>query len=308
VANKSDTWMPLYIADYLRKTMHLTRDQHGGYMLLLMACWDRGGRLPNDQSQLAGIAKASPSEWRKIGPVLMQFFDEDGEHVTQSRVVDEYEKAARISEARRQAGLQGGRPPKPKESKPETSSKPNGLAKPSQTETPAHVALPSPSTDPSGSAPNGAAGSDDAIDPLAGIRAMAIAKGCWRLAVKVLVDQGGLTDARARAFVGKLKAQGVTDAELWQIAESAFLEATAAPQPYLIKAAEGVIARRGQSTTLAPEEWQQRRWMAEHRDEPTWWRPERGPAPGEPGCRVTAEIQREFGVEPAAPAVVRRAS
>lgn len=138
--SRADAWMPFYIADYLRKTMHLTRDQHGGYLLLIMACWDNGGRLPNDPGFLAATVKASPVEWRKLAPVLMRYFDVDGDYITQKRVLKEYGKAAKISAARREAGAQGGRPRKHPESKP----KPNGFANEEQTETHASVALPSP--------------------------------------------------------------------------------------------------------------------------------------------------------------------
>lgn len=152
-AAKSDTWMPLYIADYLRKTMHLTRDQHGGYLLLLMACWDRGGRLPNEPGQLAGIARATSAEWRKLAPVLLPFFEIDGRDLVQGRVIEEHAKAARLSEARRAAGSQGGRPRKAQEpemeSKPESEQKPKAFANQKQNETHTRVASPSPFTPPS---------------------------------------------------------------------------------------------------------------------------------------------------------------
>lgn len=145
--SKADTWMPFYIADYLRKTMHLNRDQHGGYMLLIMACWDRGGRLPNDPSQLAGIVRATPSEWKRLAPVLLPFFEVDGDLLIQSRVIAEHEKAARLSEARRESGRQGGRPRKQTESE----QKPIGFDEHKQSETPASVrSSPSPSPSPNG--------------------------------------------------------------------------------------------------------------------------------------------------------------
>lgn len=132
MAGKADAWMPLYVADYLRDTTHLTRDQHGGYMLLLMACWNSGGRLPNDPGQLAAIARATPAEWRRMAPILLRFFQVDGEDIVHGRVVSEHQKAARLSEIRRQNGGKGGRPKK----QPESSEKATGSANPKLTETP----------------------------------------------------------------------------------------------------------------------------------------------------------------------------
>lgn len=129
---RPDTWMPFYVADYLRDTMRLTRDQHGGYLLLLMDCWANGGRLPSDPAELAAIAKATPAEWRKLAPVLLRYFKEDDEGLYHSRVMAEHQKAARLSEIRRQNGGKGGRPPKQKE----TEAKPVAFPEDKLTETP----------------------------------------------------------------------------------------------------------------------------------------------------------------------------
>lgn len=146
---KADTWMPFYIADYLRDTMHLTTVQHGAYFLLIMACWNRGGRLPNDPGQLAGMSRATAAEWRKMAPVLLPFFEVEGAQLVHGRVLEEHEKALRLSEARRDAGAKGGRPPKQEQ----TNDKPIGFANGNQgglqTETPTRVAPSSPLTPPS---------------------------------------------------------------------------------------------------------------------------------------------------------------
>lgn len=159
-------------------------------------------------------------------------------------------------------------------------------------------------SEPDGSGAAAPFDDDDELDPLAELRALPLAKGCWRLALKVLTEQGRLSDPKARSFVGKLKAGGLTDDELWEIAEAAWREQTEAPQPYLVKAAEGAIARRQSAAPdpmLLPEAWRQRKWMEEFVEGTFRWNPQRGPEPGQPGCRVAPDVQREFNVEPAGP-------
>lgn len=65
--------MPLWIGAYLGDTQRLTRDQHGGYLLLIMDYW-RNGPPPDDDDVLRTITKATPAEWKKLRPVLAGFF------------------------------------------------------------------------------------------------------------------------------------------------------------------------------------------------------------------------------------------
>jgi uncharacterized protein YdaU (DUF1376 family) len=71
---KTDIWMPLYISDYLGDTQHLSRDEHGGYILLMMAYWRNRGPLPDDDKRLSSIVKATSKEWRILRQILSDFF------------------------------------------------------------------------------------------------------------------------------------------------------------------------------------------------------------------------------------------
>lgn len=106
-ASRPDSFMPVFIADYLADTTHLTRDQDGAYLLLLMAYWRRGGPLPADDDRLARIAKASPSEWRKLRPVMLEFFKEIDGLWHNKRSDIELAKANARYLAKSQAGANG---------------------------------------------------------------------------------------------------------------------------------------------------------------------------------------------------------
>lgn len=71
---KHPPWMPLHISDYLADTMHLTAEQHGCYLLLLMHHW-RIGPLPNDEAYLAKAVGLNRRRFRKISPYLQAFFE-----------------------------------------------------------------------------------------------------------------------------------------------------------------------------------------------------------------------------------------
>lgn len=69
-----DTWMPLYIGDYLADTRRLTTTEHGAYLLMLMEQWRRGW-LPDDDTQLARIAGLRIEQWRRCAGTIRCFFD-----------------------------------------------------------------------------------------------------------------------------------------------------------------------------------------------------------------------------------------
>jgi len=104
---RPDTWMPWYIGDYLADTMDLTRDQHGGYMLLIAAYWRRGAPLPDDDGRLAGITKSSKKEWKLLRAILSDFFDISDGFWKHKRIDEELARAAENSEKRSNSGKEG---------------------------------------------------------------------------------------------------------------------------------------------------------------------------------------------------------
>ena len=125
-------WMPLYIADYLADTAHLRAAQSGAYLHLIMHYWQVGG-LPDDDAQLASIAKMTLSEWRRNRQIVSSFFDEGWRH---KRIEQEIFEAEVKYQRRAAAGRKGGKSPKQEESNasallnqpppPETKKKEDG--------------------------------------------------------------------------------------------------------------------------------------------------------------------------------------
>lgn len=106
---KTDAWMPFWIGDYLADTMTLTRDQHGGYFLLLLAYWRNHGPLPDDDEELAAIVKASPDEWVKLRPKLAKFFTVADGRWTHGRADKELSEASERREAATKKAQAGAR-------------------------------------------------------------------------------------------------------------------------------------------------------------------------------------------------------
>lgn len=104
---RADLWMPFYVGDYLADTMHLTRDQHGGYLLLIMAYWRNGGPLPDDDELLRGITKSTKFIWKSLRPILVNFFTINSGLWHHKRIDAEILEARNRSDIRSAAGKTG---------------------------------------------------------------------------------------------------------------------------------------------------------------------------------------------------------
>ena len=96
--------MPFWVGDYLRDTQHLSTEEHGAYLLLILHYWTHGG-LPQDEKFLQKICRVSPYRWLKIRGNLFALFGPNWKH---KRIDAELEKANKISIKRELAGHLGG--------------------------------------------------------------------------------------------------------------------------------------------------------------------------------------------------------
>jgi uncharacterized protein YdaU (DUF1376 family) len=100
----SAPYMPLYVADFLADTAHLSRLESGVYMHLIMIYWQRGKPLPSDDAKLCRIAGVEMDEWVEIRNTIAEFFIDDGETWTHRRIETELARAVQKIERARDAG------------------------------------------------------------------------------------------------------------------------------------------------------------------------------------------------------------
>lgn len=83
--------MPFYTEDFAKDTRHLTPEQVGCYMLMIMAYWDLG--KPLKEAQLPGICRVSRQKWTWTQTLLAPFFYISGDNWVHKRVETELRRA-----------------------------------------------------------------------------------------------------------------------------------------------------------------------------------------------------------------------
>lgn len=249
-AMSAPPYMRFYWGDYFRDTRRLNRLEHSAYLLLLGELWVQGGKLPADDETLARATLCTPDEWAQVKPAVMSFFTIRRGSISQKRLAQELSHAVSVSEARKQAGKSGGMASagKPK-GKRTANAAPNGEANEQR-----NLAKPEPEperysdTNVSGAEapglPLGDAPEPTRTDP---------DRHAWNEAVRLLKEQGGLTDAKARSFFGRLlKDTGLQAKDMLGSLATALANQTGDPQGYLTRAAQAVAKRRAPSLEIHP--------------------------------------------------------
>jgi uncharacterized protein YdaU (DUF1376 family) len=223
--------MKLYIADYHVETTELDVVGHGAYLLLLMAMWRAGGKLPRDEGKLARLAKCTPEQWASVRDDVMAHFKVSGGAIKHSRVAKEIAKYKAVVDGATEAG---------KASASKKARKNNAQASTNVEET--SNEKPTNQNQNSSYVEDKSSTSSDPVsvdDP---------ARTAWHLAEKVLVENGGMTQQAAKAFFGKLlRDNALTAQDLLGSIGGAISAGTRDPKSYLAKAAQGVAKRRAEA-------------------------------------------------------------
>lgn len=96
--------LPLWTDAYLADTTDLSAEEHGCYLLLLMAAWRTPTcSLPDDDQRLARMAKVGPKKWKKMRPVMERFFTVSDGQWTQNRLLKERDRVETSRNQKRQA-------------------------------------------------------------------------------------------------------------------------------------------------------------------------------------------------------------
>jgi len=96
--------LPLFGDAYLADTRHLSLEQHGAYLQLLMIAWrSEGCRLPDDDKILARMLGITKVKWAKLKPAIMDFWTLTENGWEQKRLTKERIFVAKKSEQNAQS-------------------------------------------------------------------------------------------------------------------------------------------------------------------------------------------------------------
>ena len=93
-------WMALWVKDYLADTLHLTTEESGAYMHLIMFYWVNG-HLPCNEDAVARVTRLDSRAWAKSRATLKGFFGGgNSEEWVHKRIDREIAQAIEISNRR----------------------------------------------------------------------------------------------------------------------------------------------------------------------------------------------------------------
>lgn len=282
--------LPLFTDSYIADTKHLTTEEHGAYLQLLMYAWrTKGCRLQNDDKFLARTLGVSMAKWLRLKPSVMAFWTLVGGFWTQKRLAKEYAFVADRSKKRRAAGVLGGRP---KSLKDNDTSKAKGSQEKSKSKAPNPNPNPTdPPKAPKGAEPEGFAEFRAAYPKRNTSFPTTDARKRWVQAVqRGAKPQDIIAGAKAYAAeqqrIGKTGTEFVKTADVW-LNRGLWQDFTAAPPVAAVPPAP-----------VPDETWRER--VREWKIRCGYWPWRQSQPPDHPRTLVPPHILAEFGLGPEA--------
>lgn len=292
-------YMKLYIAEYLAETTHLDAVGHGAYLLLIMAMWRAGGKLPRDEAKLARIAQCTPEQWATVRDDIMAFFKVSGGAIRHNRVSKEIAKYDAVIEGAKSAGKASASKRSKKNKVEATNDRCENVERKSNQPEPEEDNKPPVS-------PKGEQ------EPKAIVLRQAHVEAAWSVTSKKGRARSSKADILAALQAAARRGKAPEDVIAGLAAYYASPEATKDGGEFA-KGAHRIIANdRWESfvETATPLEalaaaapadpndiWRKRVRAFLH-GSGYWNTTDWDAQPGRPGCRVPGEVLREFGVSP----------
>ena len=240
--------MPLYIGDYLADTSHLSMEQSGAYLHLLMHQWRRG-TVPDQDAQLAAICRYTVTRWqRKIAPAIRPLFTPMDGALVQLRLHAEREKSQKTSDERTLAANKRWNRSKGdviNENNDVADAKASGcisraypshnhIKKESSGDKPPEQAAPSPAVIP------------PVPDLVEGVHAPTAREIMWRSGPAIIRQLTGCSAGASRGMLGKMLREMQEDCigVVQILTEGQSLHPLADPNAWLMAAARGRRGRR----------------------------------------------------------------
>lgn len=102
--------LPLFTDAYIADTAHLTNEEHGVYLRLLMFAWrTKTCSLPDDDARLALMVGVTKGKWAKIKPQIMSFWDMSDDGWKQKKLSSQRDFVEKNREQKRIAGKASAR-------------------------------------------------------------------------------------------------------------------------------------------------------------------------------------------------------
>ena len=99
--------MPLFVDAFIADTTHLSAEEVGAYMRLLMSMWRHNGSIPDDDKDNARIT-GTGRNWKRVKSRLSPMLTLENGNITQGRLQKEWEYVQAYKELQRAKGVKSG--------------------------------------------------------------------------------------------------------------------------------------------------------------------------------------------------------